>query len=83
MYQNLRRALPEGSPESVHFCDIPEAEAAQVRLRAARGAPHAARSASCACAAPAWSHLPVDVAVTGLHAGGAQFLPSPHIFNCY
>lgn len=30
MYRNLRRALPEGAPESVHFCDIPEAEAAQV-----------------------------------------------------
>ena len=30
MYQNLRRALPAGAPESVHFCDIPEAEAAQV-----------------------------------------------------
>ncbi len=30
MYQNLRCALPEGAPESVHFCDIPEAEAAQV-----------------------------------------------------
>ncbi|KAL4432409.1 hypothetical protein ABPG77_001708 [Micractinium sp. CCAP 211/92] len=29
MYQNLRCALPEGAPESVHFCDIPEAEAAQ------------------------------------------------------
>ncbi|PRW58449.1 isoleucine--tRNA cytoplasmic isoform B [Chlorella sorokiniana] len=29
MYQNLRRALPAGAPESVHFCDIPEAEAAQ------------------------------------------------------
>lgn len=25
MYQNLRRCLPEGAPESVHFCDIPEA----------------------------------------------------------
>lgn len=30
MYQNLRRALPAGAPESVHFTDIPEAEAAQV-----------------------------------------------------
>lgn len=30
MYHNLRRALPEGAPESIHFCDIPEAEAAQV-----------------------------------------------------
>ncbi|KAI7845602.1 hypothetical protein COHA_000889 [Chlorella ohadii] len=29
IYQNLRRALPVGAPESVHFCDIPEAEAAQ------------------------------------------------------
>jgi isoleucyl-tRNA synthetase len=25
MYQNLRRALPPGAPESVHWCDIPEA----------------------------------------------------------
>ena len=25
LYLNLRRALPAGSPESVHFCDIPEA----------------------------------------------------------
>ena len=31
MYQNLRRALPPGAPESVHWCDFPEAEAAQVR----------------------------------------------------
>ena len=30
MFQNLRRVLPEGAPESVHFCDIPEAEAEQV-----------------------------------------------------
>ncbi|GBF99525.1 hypothetical protein Rsub_11959 [Raphidocelis subcapitata] len=28
MYQNLRRALPAGEPESVHFCDIPEARPA-------------------------------------------------------
>ena len=31
MYQNLRRALPPGAPESVHWCSFPEAEAAQVR----------------------------------------------------
>jgi isoleucyl-tRNA synthetase len=23
MYQNLRRCLPEGAPESVHFCEMP------------------------------------------------------------
>ena len=31
MYQNLRRALPPGALESVHWCDFPEAEAAQAR----------------------------------------------------
>lgn len=30
MYRNLRRALPPGAPESVHWCDFPQAEAAQV-----------------------------------------------------
>lgn len=25
MYQNLRRAMPEGAPESVHFFDFPKA----------------------------------------------------------
>eukprot|EP00884_Botryococcus_braunii_P014843 jgi/Botrbrau1/2335/Bobra.39_1s0024.1 len=29
MYSNLRRALPEGSPESVHWCDFPDAAAEQ------------------------------------------------------
>lgn len=28
MYRNLRRALPAGAPESIHFCQIPEAEPA-------------------------------------------------------
>lgn len=54
MYQNLRCCLPEGAPESVHFCDIPAAEAAQVSKprpsshgfiackRAASGGPSAA-----------------------------------------
>ena len=34
LYQNLKRALPEGEPESVHWCDFPEASTAQVRPRA-------------------------------------------------
>ncbi|KAI8462538.1 MAG: hypothetical protein J3K34DRAFT_182080 [Monoraphidium minutum] len=28
MYRNLRRVLPPGSPESVHFCSVPEAREA-------------------------------------------------------
>lgn len=31
MYHNLRRALPPGAPESVHWCDFPEAAAAEAR----------------------------------------------------
>ena len=31
LYQNLRRALPPDAPRSVHWCDFPEAAAAQVR----------------------------------------------------
>lgn len=30
MYQNLRRALPEDAPQSVHWCDFPEAAQEQV-----------------------------------------------------
>lgn len=30
LYQNLKRALPAGSPESVHWCSFPDASAAQV-----------------------------------------------------
>ena len=33
-HQNLKRALPEGEPESVHWCDFPEASTAQVRPHA-------------------------------------------------
>jgi len=29
MYQNLRRCLPEGAPESVHFCELPPSVEAQ------------------------------------------------------
>lgn len=28
MYQNLRRCLPPSAPQSVHWCDFPEAQAA-------------------------------------------------------
>jgi hypothetical protein len=31
MYQNLRRALPDEAPQSVHWCDFPQVPAAQVR----------------------------------------------------
>ena len=31
LYQNLRRALPPNAPQSVHWCDFPEAAAAQVQ----------------------------------------------------
>lgn len=34
MYQNLRKALPEDAPQSVHWCDFPEAAQAQVRISA-------------------------------------------------
>lgn len=30
LYQNLRRALPEDAPTSVHWCDFPLAAAEQV-----------------------------------------------------
>ncbi len=30
MYQNLRRALPQDAPQSVHWCDFPEAAQEQV-----------------------------------------------------
>ena len=30
LYQNLRRALPEDAPTSVHWCDFPSAAAEQV-----------------------------------------------------
>ena len=33
MYQNLRRCLPPGAPESIHFCDVPAAVPALVRHR--------------------------------------------------
>ena len=31
LYQNLRQALPEDAPQSVHWCDFPSAAAEQVR----------------------------------------------------
>ena len=30
LYQNLRRALPEDAPKSVHWCDFPAAAKEQV-----------------------------------------------------
>jgi len=45
LYRNLRRALPPGAPESVHWCGFPEAAAAQVRPRA-RPQPDAAHAGS-------------------------------------
>ena len=35
MYRNLRRALPPGAPESVHFCEVPQAQ----EVRPGRGGP--------------------------------------------
>lgn len=32
LYQNLRRALPEDAPKSVHWCDFPTAAAEQVNF---------------------------------------------------
>ena len=65
MYQNLRRALPAGAPESVHWCSFPEAEAAQARpapaspfsLCAPAGPLHAACNSACWCNLSVYAHL--------------------------
>lgn len=69
MYQNLRRVLPEGeAPESVHFCDIPPAEAAQVCTQhSARGKAHQQNAPH---AAFAWLARPCAAAC---HAAAARF----------
>jgi len=46
LYRNLRRALLPGAPESVHWCDFPEAAAAQAR-------PRTRPQLDAACAGPA------------------------------
>jgi len=30
LYQNLKKALPEGEPDSVHWCSLPEVSTSQV-----------------------------------------------------
>ena len=49
MYLNLRRALPEGAPESIHFCDMPPVrrESGRRRCVGAVGARRAWEAAEC------------------------------------